>query len=82
MATGVIVDPDTPQAYLVVEVTVDCPECGPAVIRIPGHHLKTLRDICQSYCDQFPALTGGAVTLVNTYGFEGVAPWRPEDHES
>jgi len=77
-ATGFITDPDTPQAVLVVTIEIDCQECGKGMIRIPGHHLKAIRDIAIQYCDRFPALTPGTVTLVSKTDFSGRIPPDPE----
>lgn len=79
-STGFITDPDTPQATLIVEITVDCPICGPGLIRIPGHHLRAVRDIAIMYCDSHPALTGGEVKLVNQIEFGGASPKNPESN--
>jgi hypothetical protein len=79
-ATGMIANPDTPEAYLVVEIAFDCPECGKARYQIPGHHLKALRDIAISYCDQFPALTAASVSVLDTISFQSRPGTRPEEN--
>ena len=78
-STGIITDPDTPQAALIVEIDVVCPICGPGKLRIPGHHLRAVRDIAQMYCDSHPALTGGGTTVVSseTLNFRGRPPKDP-----
>ena len=79
-ATGMILNPDTPEAHLVVEIKVECPECGTATIRIPGHHLRVVRDIAASYCDAHPELTKSDITLVSSHQFDGVMPKNPENN--
>lgn len=44
-------------AQLVVEFDIHCPACGEQRIRIAGHHLKMIRDICIQAIDQHPELT-------------------------
>lgn len=79
-ATGIIASPDTPQAELVVEIAVDCPSCGPGTIRIPGHHLRMVRDIATEYCDRYPELTKSNIRLVGTHEFTTERPSRPENN--
>lgn len=43
---------------LLVEIMIDCPECGPQRYRIAGHHLRMVRDLCIDAIDQYPELTG------------------------
>jgi hypothetical protein len=74
--------PQHAERVLVVDVAIDCPECGRATLRIPGHHLKAVRDLVQTYCDQFPELTGGPVQLLSQTetNFSGRPSMRPEDN--
>lgn len=43
---------------LLLEIALDCPECGQHVVRIAGHHLRTLRKLLTSVIDANPDLTG------------------------
>ena len=76
-ATGIVANPDTPEAYLIVEIAFDCPECGQGTLRIPGHHLRTIRDIAIQYCDSHPTLTGSDPTLVESTSFDVNVPRDP-----
>lgn len=48
---------DGTPAQLVVEIEIHCPRCGEQRIRIVGHHLKMIRDVCIDAIDQHPELT-------------------------
>src|SRR5215831_15122709 len=38
--------PDDPTAaLLVVEIGIDCPDCGQHVVQFAGHHARALRDL-------------------------------------
>ncbi len=78
-ATGVIINPDTPEAELSVEIAIDCPTCGPGTIRIPGHHLRIVRDVAAKYCDDYPELTKSNIRLVNTTSFDSTTAPKRED---
>jgi len=81
-ATGMIISepPNHEEKLLIVEIAIDCPACGKTTLRIPGHHLKAVRQIAQSYCDQFPELTGGSVEVLHSYDFTTAASERPENN--
>ena len=53
-----MVESDTGEKALLVEILIDCPICGEDRIRIAGHHLKMVRDLCIDAIDQYPELTG------------------------
>lgn len=78
--TGIVANPDTKDAELVVEIAINCDVCGPGMIRIPGHHLRVVRDMAMEYCDRYPELTKATVTLVNSTEFRTERPARPEDN--
>ncbi len=46
------------------EIAIDCPDCGQGTIRLPGHHLRAIRDLLIAWCDEYPALVGGEVQQV------------------
>ena len=80
-ATGVITDPDTPEAALAVEIQVQCSLGGAGTVRIPGHHLRLVRDIATEYCDRYPELTKSDIRLITQTQFDNrTAPKRPEDN--
>ncbi len=51
------VDPVAGDPYVMVEIEVECPECGPFTLQLAGHHLRTIRDVCIEAIDQYPELT-------------------------
>jgi hypothetical protein len=54
---------------LLVEILIDCPVCGQDRIRLAGHHLKMVRDICIDAIDHYPALAGKDPTVVTHSAF-------------
>ena len=56
------VDPADPTSgvpsFLIVDLTVDCPDCGTYQVRFMGHHLRTIRDALVQIIDEFPEVTG------------------------
>lgn len=53
------------QHVVVAQIEIDCDECQTLRFIIPGHHLKTVRDVVIDLLDQFPDL-GGERTLTKT----------------
>lgn len=58
---------------LVVEVAIDCPQCGQHRVRFAGHHLRALRDLFIEFIDLHPTLTGedAGIEVVNRLQFGG-----------
>ena len=50
--------PNNPVKLLVVEIDIDCPECGQYQVRVMGHHLRAIRDLLIEFIDLHPELTG------------------------
>jgi hypothetical protein len=50
------------QRVVVVQIEIDCPECGTLTYVIPGHHLRTIRDVAIDHLDRFPELNVGTTT--------------------
>ena len=46
------------EKLLVLEVALDCPDCGQHAFRIAGHHLRTLRKLLDSVIQENPDLVG------------------------
>lgn len=62
--TYVVTPLDGSAPFLFVEFLIDCPECGVDRIRIAGHHLKMVRDVCLEAIDEHPELVGKDPQLV------------------
>lgn len=58
---------------LIVEVAIDCPQCGSHRVRFAGHHLRALRDLFIEFIDLHPTLTGeeAGIEVVNRLQFGG-----------
>jgi hypothetical protein len=58
--TSLIVAAELPngQTELTVVIQTDCPHCGDCRWILPGHHLKTLRDVLIEAIDLYPELSG------------------------
>jgi hypothetical protein len=47
-----------PPAVLIVEYSIDCPECGQHTVRLAGHHARALRNLLIEAIDLHPELCG------------------------
>lgn len=67
---------------LVVDLTIDCPACGPIAYRVPGHHLRALRNALIEVIDLHPdpELSGSEGTVLERTGFEGRSPEDPTEN--
>lgn len=66
--------PGAPEAaLLLVEVAIDCPECGQHVVRFAGHHLRALRNLLVEFIDLHPDLCGdeSGIEVLSRLQFEG-----------
>jgi hypothetical protein len=72
----------TGERLLVLQVAIDCPECGRLSLEIPGHHLRALRNLCVEFIDLYPDLTGeeAGMTQVKRESFSGTAPADPSEN--
>lgn len=50
--------PEGNTQLLLVEVTINCPDCGRQELRLGGHHLHALKRLCEEWIEAFPDLTG------------------------
>lgn len=68
--------------YLVVVVDIVCPGCGPIHYVIPGHHLRTVRDLVIAAIDGHPDLTGkdGDLKVIERLTVEGRPPIDPTEN--
>lgn len=66
---------------LVLEIALDCPDCGQHAFRIAGHHLRTLRHLLSEVIDANPALVGteGQAQIVEQYSWQG-SPGDPSNN--
>lgn len=75
-------DPTQPvHEELVIQISVDCPDCGQLGINIPGHHLRALHRLLGDFLTQFPSthLSGdlGDVVDEHTFTIPGPPPSDP-----
>jgi hypothetical protein len=68
-----MIEPNEGDPYVLVEIDIECPECGTITMRLLGHHLQTIRDVCISAMDQYPALTKIESRVVEHYELTGRA---------
>jgi hypothetical protein len=66
-----MVESETGEKALLVEILINCPVCGTDRIRLAGHHLRMVRDICIDAIDQYPELSGTEPRVVNHTDFKG-----------
>lgn len=57
---------DQGEKELLAQIAIDCAACGPITLVIPGHHLRTVRDVIVDLLDQFPYLNDGGRTVKTT----------------
>jgi hypothetical protein len=65
--------PDGRQA-LVVQIDIDCPQCGTFALQLAGHHLRTVRDALVEMIDLHPTLTGKDEDVTHVSRITGSAP--------
>ena len=73
---------DPAEQMLVLEVALDCPECGQHAFRIAGHHLRTLRRLLNEIIEANPALTGTEddSQVVEQYGWTSNGGQNPQNN--
>jgi len=66
---------------LVLEIAVDCPDCGQQAFRIAGHHLRTLRTLVNQVVEANPDLVGAEASsqIVEQYEWTG-SPGDPHNN--
>ena len=68
----------TGERSLVGRITVDCPICGPGIIDIQGHHMRSLLRFLAEWVEQYPELTGPTeADIVQTVRWSGTPPADP-----
>lgn len=73
--------PDFTHKELVVEIDIACADCGGVgTIRLPGHHLRAIRDLLTEFCDAHPDLTKANPRTVTRTTFAGLAPADPSEN--
>jgi hypothetical protein len=68
------------EQLLVLEIALDCPDCGQHAFRIAGHHLRTLRQLLTSVIDANPNLVGTEdhAQIVEQFSWQG-SPGDPSN---
>ena len=66
-------DGEPPAETLVVEVLIDCPQCGQHQVRFAGHHLRALRNLIMEFIDLHPTLCGeeSGIEVIDRLQFGG-----------
>lgn len=69
------------ERLLVLEIGLDCPECGQHAFRIAGHHLRTLRKLISAVIEENPDLVGTEESsqIVEQYEWSG-PPGNPQNN--
>ena len=80
--TATAVELPNGERFLLVEIAIDCPVCGPQVIRLAGHHLRAVRDLLIEFIDLHPESTGkdGDIQTIDRLRWEGEGGGTPEDN--
>ena len=60
---SIMAETPTGARSLVLDVQVQCPDCGDYLVRYAGHHLRALRDFLIATIDQYPDLTAEATKV-------------------
>jgi hypothetical protein len=65
---------------LMGEIVIDCESCGGGTVRLPGHHMRVVRNLLMQWCDEYPELTGSDehIREVGRTRIEGTPPADPE----
>ena len=59
---------------LVLEVALDCPDCGQHAFRIAGHHIRTLKKLIDTVVGEHPDLVGSEESSKVVEQFEWTGP--------
>jgi hypothetical protein len=67
---------------LVVQVGIDCPDCGQVNVTIPGHHLRGLHQLLGSFITEFPSthLSGEVAETEEKFNFATRGPQTPQNN--
>ena len=68
-----------PHEELIVQIMIDCPDCGEVQISLPGHHLRALHQLLGSFLTEFPSthLSGDLGELQDQIRFATSGPQNP-----
>ena len=68
-----------PPEMLLLEIDIDCEQCGQHSLRLAGHHLRALRNLLVETIDLHPTLGGdeSGIEVVKRLQFDGTAPGDP-----
>ena len=74
-----ITHPETAGKLLVVEIDIDCPDCGAQTIKVVGHHLRGLQKMLGEFIELHPDLTGdeSGIEVLNRINFSGTSTPDP-----
>jgi hypothetical protein len=72
----------TGESHLLVEVAIDCPDCGRQTLRLAGHHLRILKNLLAEWIETYPELVEpeGGIEELGRSVIQGMAPGRPENN--
>ena len=76
-------DPGQPPAViLLLDVEIDCEQCGQHHVRFAGHHLRALRNLLVETIDRHPELCGdeAGIEVAQRLQFEGTPPQDPSSN--
>lgn len=64
---------------LLLEVEIDCEQCGQHQVRFAGHHLRALRNLLVETIDLHPTLCGdeAGIEVAQRLQFDGTPPRDP-----
>lgn len=67
---------------LIVQIDIDCPDCGKGSWTLPGHHLRAMRNLLNEFIDMHSTLVGEETDLevVGRHQFGGQAAAKPENN--
>lgn len=73
---------DDGERELTAQIEIDCAACGPIVLLIPGHHLRTVRDVVIDILDQFEYLKEGRTvrTTMSKFTVDGEQAKKARDN--
>ena len=68
-----------PHEELIIDVGVDCPDCGKVSMTIPGHHLRALHQLLGQFLEEFPSthLSGELGEEKERFNFASRGPQKP-----
>lgn len=71
----------TGEKFLLGEIEIDCPECPPMTLRIPGHHMPAVLKLLAEWIADNPELTAAPnLREVGRTRFSGQAPEDPRSN--